>query len=100
MAFRINDGKALGGGGKSVGSFESACDELSGEEGEATGFVSKERVVFSKLIKDGDKCQQVLEAAKSFKFGNEDLQEGGAFIVSDGVKISSSRAAKSRLLYI
>ena len=52
-------------------------------------FVSKERVVFSKLIKDEDMCQQVLQDAKSFKFGDEDLQEGGAlFIVSDGVKIS------------
>ena len=87
MAFRNNDGKALG-GGKYVGSSESAFEELSGEEGEATGVVSKERVAFSKLIKVGAKCKQVLEAAKSFKFGNEDLQEGGAFIVSDGVKTS------------
>ena len=47
-----------------MGSFECACDELS---------------------------EEVLEAAKSFKFGNEDLQEGGAFIVSDGVKISPAR---------
>ena len=44
-----------------MGSFECACDELS---------------------------EEVLEAAKSFKFGNEDIQEGGAFIVSVGVKIS------------
>ena len=79
MAFRNNDGKALG-GGKYVGSSETACDELSGEEGEATGVVSKERVVFSKLIKDGDKCKQVLEAAKSFKLRSED-QEGGAYCV-------------------
>ena len=60
MAFSINDGKALGGGGKSVGSFESAYDDLSGEEGEGMGVVSKDRVVFSKLIKDEDMCQQVL----------------------------------------
>ena len=44
-----------------MGSFECACDELN---------------------------EEVLEAAKSFKFGNEDIQEGGAFIVSVGVKIS------------
>ena len=53
-----------------MGSFECACDELS---------------------------EEVLEAAKSFKFGNEDLQEGGAFIVSVGVKISRARIAEAGL---
>ena len=90
MAFSIKDGKALGEEGKSVGSFESA--DLSVEEGEGMGVVLEDRVVFSKLLKDEVMCQQVLQDAKSFKVGGEDLQDGGAsFIVSEGVKISPSR---------
>ena len=59
MAFSIKDGKALGEGGKSVGSSESAYDDLSVEEGVGMGVVSEDRVVFSKLLKDEDMCQQV-----------------------------------------
>ena len=88
MAFSIKDGKALGEGGKSVGSFESAYDELSGKEGEEMGVVSKDRVVFSKLIKDEDMCQQVLQDAMSFKVGDEDLHH---LLCLRVVKISPTR---------
>ena len=93
MAFRDNDrapeaGKALGGGNSLSSSEGSADEELSEEDGEVMGVVSQERVTLSKLLKNDAKCIQLMEAGVSFKLGSED-QDGGAFVVSNGVKIPS-----------